>query len=57
MPKKVWEGNSSNMIIRQQSELKLSKVGLEEIEKYKKCQNPYQILYLDTYPEKVVKNS
>ena len=36
MPKKVWEGNSSNMIIRQQSELKLSKVGLEEIEKYEK---------------------
>ena len=33
------------------------KVGLEEIEKYQKGQKPYQNLYLDTNPEKVVKNS
>ena len=35
----------------------IQKVGLEEIEKYQKGQKPYQNLYLDTNPEKVVKNS
>ena len=35
----------------------IQKVGLEEIEKYQKGQKPYQNLYLDTNPEKVVKTS
>ena len=33
------------------------KVGLEEIEKYEKCHNSYQILNLNTFTEKVVNNS